>query len=114
VQPPFTEKNGNIANFNPASGGMVYPDIAAKVLPPAAQVLYQLNACPGVVSTLPCSPVQTASAAGLPQGLRYTYWRDFNPRISLAWRPFGDDKTVLRTGFGVYTGCSPLHFEQVP
>lgn len=103
VQPPFSEKNGNIANFNPANGGMVYPDIAAKVLPPAAQVLYQLNACPGVLSNLPCSPVQTASQAHLPQGLRDTYWRDFNPRISLAWRPFGDAKTVLRTGFGVYT-----------
>jgi hypothetical protein len=103
VQPPFSEKNGNIANFNPATGGMVYPDIAAKVLPPAAQVLYQLNACPGVVSTLPCSPVQTASQAGLPQGLRDTYLKDFNPRLSLAWRPFGNAKTVFRAGFGVYT-----------
>jgi len=103
LQPPFSEKNGNIANFNPANGGMVYPDIAAKRLPPAAQVLYQINACPGVVATLPCSPVQTASQAGLPQGLRYTYWRDFDPRISLAWRPFGNNRTVIRTGFGVYT-----------
>jgi hypothetical protein len=103
LQPPFSEKNGNIANFNPANGGMVYPDIAAKLLPPAAQVLYQLNACPGVVATLPCSPVQTASQAGLPQGLRYTYWRDFDPRISIAWRPFADGKTVLRAGFGLYT-----------
>jgi len=103
IQPPFSEKNGNIANFNPATGGMVYPDIAAKVLPPAAQVLYQLNACPGVIATLPCSPVQTANQAGLPQGLRYTYWKDFNPRVSLAWRPFGDSKTVVRTGFGIYT-----------
>ena len=103
LQPPFTEKSGNIANFDPATGGMVYPDIAAKVLPPAAQVLYQLNACPGVLTTIPCSPVQTASQAGLPQGLRFTYWKDFDPRISLAWRPFGDNKTVFRTGFGIYT-----------
>jgi len=103
LQPPFSEKNGNIANFNPANGGMVYPDIAAKLLPPAEQVLYQINACPGVVDTLPCSPVQTASQAHLPQGLRYTYWKDFDPRISLAWRPFGNDKTVIRTGFGIYT-----------
>ena len=103
LQPPFSEKNGNIANFNPSNGGMVYPDIAAKLLPPAAQVLYQINACPGVVATLPCSPVQTASQAHLPQGLRYTYFKDFDPRISLAWRPFGNDKTVFRTGFGIYT-----------
>ncbi|MBV8731775.1 MAG: TonB-dependent receptor, partial [Acidobacteriia bacterium] len=103
LQPPFSEKNGNIANFNPANGGMVYPDIAAKVLPPAEQVLYQINACPGVLNTLPCSPVQTASQAHLPQGLRYTYYRDFNPRISIAWRPFGDAKTVFRAGWGIYT-----------
>lgn len=103
LQPPFTEKNGNIANFNPANGGLVYPDIAKKLLPPAAQVLYQINACPGVVATLPCSPAQTASEAGLPQGLRYTYFRDFNPRASIAWRPFGNDQTVFRAGFGIYT-----------
>ena len=110
IQPPFSEKNGNIANFNPSNGGMVYPDIAAKLLPPAAQVLYQINACTdnsnsrsGVLASLPCSPVQTASQAGLPQGLRDTYWKDFDPRISLAWRPFGNDKTVFRTGFGIYT-----------
>lgn len=103
LQPPFTEKNGNIANFNPANGGMVYPDIAAKVLPPAPSVLYSINACPGIVSTLPCSPVQTASQAGLPQGLRYTYYHDFDPRIGLAWRPFGNDRTVFRAGFGIFT-----------
>jgi hypothetical protein len=61
LQPPFSEKTGNIANLNPANGGMVYPDIAQKLLPPVAQVLYQINACPSVVATLPCSPVQTAS-----------------------------------------------------
>ncbi|HEY7392937.1 MAG TPA: TonB-dependent receptor [Bryobacteraceae bacterium] len=103
LQPPFTEAHGNIANFNPVNGGMVIPDLAAKVLPPAAEVLYQINACPGVISTLPCSPVQTASQAGIPQGLRYTYYRNFDPRISLAWRPFGDNKTVFRAGWGVYT-----------
>ena len=103
LQPPFTEKNGNIANFNPANGGLVYPDIAAKVLPPAASVLYSINQCPGIVDTLPCSPVQTASQARLPQGLRYTYYRNFDPRIGIAWRPFGNDRTVFRTGFGIFT-----------
>ncbi len=100
LQPPFTEAHGNIANFDPANGGLVYPNGG---LPPAASVVYSINGCPGVVSTLPCSPVQTASQAGLPQGLRYTYYRDFDPRIGLAWRPFGDDKTVVRAGFGLFT-----------
>jgi hypothetical protein len=45
----------------------------------------------------------TTRQAGLPQGLRDTYSRDFNPRISLAWRPSGNAQTVLRAGFGVFT-----------
>ena len=27
---------------------------------------------------------------------------DFAPRLGLAWRPFGDNKTVVRAGFGMY------------
>jgi hypothetical protein len=50
--------------------------------------------------------VRTASQEGWPQGLRYTYWRDFDPRIGIAWRPFGNDKTVFRAGFGIYTVSS--------
>jgi hypothetical protein len=98
--PPFTEKFGDIANFNPVNGDVVVPDHS---IPPAAAFLYTINACPGVVATLPCTKVQTASKEGWPQGLRYTYWKNFDPRVGIAWRPFGNDKTVFRAGFGVYT-----------
>jgi len=107
IQPPFTEKNGNIANFLPINGGeMVYPNIAAKVLPPAASVLYTINDCsltPLPNPALPCSPVVTASQAGLPQGLRQTYFGDYNPRLGIAYRPFSNDKTVFRAGIGLFT-----------
>jgi len=39
----------------------------------------------------------------LPPGLRQTYMRNFDPRISFAFRPFNDNKTVLRAGFGIFT-----------
>ncbi len=101
LQPPFTEAHGNIANFDPVNGGeLVYPNGG---LPPAPSVLYSINECPGVVNTVPCSPVLTASQAGLPQGLRYTYYKDFDPRIGIAWRPFNNDSTVFRAGFGIFT-----------
>jgi len=106
LQPPFSEKNGNIANFNPANGGLVIPDLAEKVLPPAPSVLYTLNACslnPLPNPAFPCTPVQTASQAGFPTWLRYTDYHDFDPRVGIAWRPFGNDKTVFRAGWGLFT-----------
>lgn len=41
-------------------------------------------------------------------GLRYEWqtnisdWRDFAPRLGLAWQPRGDSKLVLRAGFGMF------------
>ena len=46
------------------------------------------------------TPILTAAQAGIPRSLRFSTKTDFAPRVGLAWRPFGDDKTVLRGGFG--------------
>jgi Carboxypeptidase regulatory-like domain len=54
-------------------------------------------------------------------GLRYeldsqygplnTYKKDFAPRLSFAWDPFGDHRTVLRGGYGIF--YSPI-YAQIP
>ena len=42
------------------------------------------------------------SQAHLPSSLRKSQKDRFLPRVGLAWRPFNDDKTAVRAGFGVY------------
>ena len=112
--PAFVESNGDIATYLPTANNVtvVVPDKFYQFI--ANNSVYQqlytgflqgFNACalPGKTSLLPCSNIETASQAGLPQGLRHTPPHDFDPRVSIAWRPFDDNKTVIRAGFGLYT-----------
>ena len=112
--PPFVETNGDIATIltTPKDVTVVVPDKFYQFIAnnPLLQQIHQgflqgFNACslPNKTSLLPCSNIETASKAGLPQGLRDYNWRDFDPRVSIAYRPFNNNKTVIRAGFGIYT-----------
>jgi hypothetical protein len=111
--PPFVESNGDIATYLTSGDNLtvVVPDKFYKFIAnqPLLEQIYTgflqgFNACPlNTGSPLPCSNIETASQAGLPQGLRDWNWRDFDPRISFALRPFNNDKTVIRAGVGLYT-----------
>jgi Carboxypeptidase regulatory-like domain len=114
--PPFVDKNGIQANFDPnyrgqganGQGAIIVNNILLKGLKPAAAFLASFDAC-GLAGVNPnynaatCTPVVTNNQDNLPQGLRQTYLRNFDPRISLAFRPFRDNKTVVRAGFGIFT-----------
>jgi hypothetical protein len=114
--PPFVDKNGIQANFDPnyrgqganGQGAIIVNNKLLNGLKPAPAFLASFDAC-GLAGVNPnynaatCTPVVTNGQDNLPQGLRQTYLRNFDPRISLAYRPFRDDKTVIRAGFGIFT-----------
>lgn len=100
--PPFVSENHNLGAFDARNGGFILPDNGT-----ARQgMLDSINACPGVNPALPCAPIEKASQLGLGNGLREFYKKNFQPRIGVAYRPFGDNKTVFRAGFGIFTMTS--------
>jgi hypothetical protein len=118
ILPGFQEDGGNLANFDQRNNSIVVPDALASYLAKqniqGSNLAFQqsFNACNLSYSALPCTNYITASQDHLPQGLRNTYKGNFQPRVSLAYRPFNDTKTVVRAGFGVYTmtNLGPLSF----
>jgi hypothetical protein len=118
ILPGFQENGGNLANFDQKNNSIVVPDalagyLASQNITPSNVAFQQsFNACNLNINTLPCTKYVTASQDGLPQNLRNTYKGNFQPRISLAYRPFNDTKTVVRAGFGIFTmtNLGPLSF----
>jgi hypothetical protein len=93
-QTPWVDKYDRIFTFDPRSGSLV---TAGSALP--------TDLVPTVVATL---PITTAQQAGLPvRSLMKRDGNNWNPRVGLAIRPFGDATTVVRIGYGVYTQFWP-------
>ncbi|WP_442886396.1 hypothetical protein [Edaphobacter sp. HDX4] len=88
--------------FDPTNGGFILPNHGTA----RTEMLNTINACPGVNPLLPCAPIEKASNIGVGDGLRAFYKKNFQPRLGIAYRPFADNKTVLRAGFGIFTMTS--------
>lgn len=58
---------------------------------------------PAFVASIGNTPIITAKEAGLPETLRFNDYNNFMPRFGFAYRPFGNNKTVVRGGYGIYT-----------
>ena len=118
ILPGFHEDGGNLANFDQRNNSIVVPNNLAAYLTQqniqASNLAFQqsFNACNLGYTALPCTNYITASQDHLPESLRNIYRGNLQPRVSLAYRPFNDTKTVIRAGFGIFTitNLGPLSF----
>jgi hypothetical protein len=111
LHPPLKDTQYNTADFLPTWTGTVNGQTVhgAVVVPNTKGLGWTL---PAFAASISPTPILTAAQAGVPDKLRYTDMKDFGPRIGFAWRPFHNDKTVIRGGYGRFIE-SPLGFSLV-
>ncbi len=88
-QPPVDTHNLRFT-FDPTTGNLIVPN--QQVLNALVDPVFPKNI-----------PIVTAQQAGYPsRSLVNPDYKDFAPRIGIAYRPFPNNKTVIRAGYGIF------------
>jgi len=97
--PGFHDRNNNVVNFDPYYTSTIDGQtVAGAVILPNQAAYANIN--PEFVQSIAPTPLLLASQVGVPSNLRFSSKRDFAPRIGFAYRLGGNNKTVIRGGYG--------------
>jgi hypothetical protein len=92
INPFYNAVGGQTSGFDFTNGNLILPTGFSLTSQPQTATLYPLFQ----------DRIELTNALGLPQSVRPTSYKNWAPRIGLAWRPTDSDRWVIRSGFGIY------------
>ncbi|HEY3838766.1 MAG TPA: carboxypeptidase-like regulatory domain-containing protein [Bryobacteraceae bacterium] len=101
INPFYNGVRGQITAFDFQTGKLIIPSGFSQTAQPLTTSLYPLFQ----------DRIELTNSLGLPQSIRPTDYLDWAPRVGLAWRPFGSNNWVVRSGYGIFYAYPDTNLE---